>query len=256
MRAPKRLLCLALAAAVSVQLAAPGPALAEQAGLTDAQVKERLAYIETALDAGKPRAETWYYFWLFGDSTAALVSGMLAGSHWYDKNYEGPEPVPDREGAEGALVFGATFALGACFLLFDPFDPALAPEKLKAVQADTPEERRAKLARAEELLRDCARRERRGRSLTNHLLTLGTNAAAAVAVKGVFHQSWTKALTTMAVGEAFSLLSIFSQPTRASRDLANYEAKYLKSGAVPPPPPERKWTLGIGPGVLSLRYEF
>jgi len=136
-RAQKRIVCVALVAAL-LGVTLPKPVSAQQAGLSDDQVKERLAYIETALAAGKPRAETWYYFWLFGDSAAALVTGMVAGSHWYDTKYEGPEPVPDREGAEGVLVFGATFALGACFLLFDPFQPAFAPDTLKAVPGRRP----------------------------------------------------------------------------------------------------------------------
>jgi hypothetical protein len=254
---PKRLLSVTLAAAFVLQVTAPRPALAQQAALSDEQVKERLAFIETALDGGRRRAETWYYFWLGGYSAGALALGMVAASNWYDMNFEGPEPVPDREAAEGLLVFSASFALGAGMLLIDPFLPAFAPGKLKAVPDGTPDERRAKLERAETLLRDCARRERRGRSLTTHLLNLGTNAASALVTKAVFHQTWKNALTTMAIGEAISLVSIYSQPMRASRDLAGYEAKYLgKAGTVAPAPPERKWTLGLGLGVVSFRYEF
>lgn len=252
-----RLLCFGIIAAFVLQVGSPVPALAQQAALSDEQVKERLAFIETALNGGRPRAETWYYGWVGAYSAGALVTGMLAGSHWYDTKFEGPETVPDREAAEGMLVTGVTFALGAGALLLDPFVPAFAPHELRALPENNPEERRAKLERAEKLLRDGARREKRGRSLATHLLNLGTNAAAAVVTKGVFHQSWGNALTTLALGEAVSLANIFSQPMRASRDLANYEARYLgKPGTGEPVGSERKWTLSVGPGGFTFRYEF
>ena len=44
-------------AAFLLWIPASGPALAQQARLSDDQVKERLAFIERALDAGTPRAE-------------------------------------------------------------------------------------------------------------------------------------------------------------------------------------------------------
>ncbi len=253
----ERLMCSVVAIAFLLQILLPGPAQAQQATLTDEQVKERLAFIETSLHAGRPRAETWYYGWVGAYSAGALVTGMLAGSHWYDTKFEGPEQVPDREAAEGMLVTGVTFALGAGALLLDPFDPAFAPAELRKVPDGTTEERRAKLERAESVLRECARREKRGRSLTTHLLNLGTNAAAAVVTKAVFHQSWGNALSTFALGEAISLANIFSQPMRASRDLASYEAKYLgKTGDGNPSPSEPRWTLGFGLGTVTFRYEF
>ncbi len=253
-----RSLCAALVIAFVLQLVPSGTARAQEtATLPDDQVKERLNYIETALRAGQPRAGTWYYGWIAAFSVGAVAGGILAGSHWTDKNIETGETVPDREFAEGMLVGGATFVLGVGALLIDPFTPATAPKKLGRLPGNTVEERRAKLQQAEELLRKCARRETSGRSLKTHLMNIGGNVAAGIVTKTVFHQSWGNALISFASGEAVSLINIFTQPMRATRDLSEYEAKYLgQKGVSVPAPQERKWTVSVWPGGLTFRLEF
>ena len=226
-------------------------AYAQGTALSDEQVKQRLGLITGALEAGQPRAKTWSYGWLAAYSAGAIAGGVLAGTHWADEKIEGTETVPDREFAEGMLVGGGTFALGVAGFLLDPFVPATAARKLRSLPETTSLERTAKLKRAEELLRECARREKRGRSLTTHMLNLGVNAAAAIVTKVAFDQSWGNALITFVSGEAVSLLNIFTQPMRATRDLKAYE-----SGSASPAPAERKWSLGIWPGGLSFRLQF
>jgi hypothetical protein len=232
-------------------------AYAQEASPSDEQVKARLTFITGALNAGQPRAGTWTYGWLAAYSVGAVAGGILAGSHWADKKLEGSEMVPDREFAEGMLVGGATFALGVGGMLIDPFVPATAARKLRPLPEGTPMERLAKLRRAEELLRRCARREKDGRSLRTHLMNVGVNAAAGIVTKVAFHQSWGNALITFATGEAVSLLNIFSQPMRATRDLKKYEAGYPgNDGASAPAQPERIWSLGVWPGGLSFQLKF
>jgi hypothetical protein len=252
-----RLSYTGIVAALVLQVLSPPPALAQQAALSDEQVKERLGFIQNALKSGQPRAETWYYGWLGGYSMGTLVPGMLGAAHWNDTKLEGSETVPDQKFAQDMVITSATFAMGAIGLLIDPFTPALAVDELRAAPETTAEERRAKLERAEKALRDCAKREIRGRGLTNHLLNIGVNAAAGVVTSVAFDRPWTDGLTTFAIGEAISLLTIFTQPMRATSDLKVYEAKYLgKAGSAMPAPPERKWTLAVGPGMFTFRYEF
>lgn len=257
-RLSHRLFCSGLVIALILQFVPSGVARAqENAALSDEQVKERLNYIEGVLKAGQPRAGTWYYGWIGAYSVGAVVGGVLAASHWTDTKIEGGETVPDKEYAEGMLVGASTFVFGVVALVIDPFTPATAPKKLGRLPGNTADERRAKLQQAEELLRKCARREVSGRSLTTHLLNIGGNAAAALVTKAVFHQSWTNALISFASGEAISLVNIYTQPMRATRDLKDYEAKYLgKQGASALAPQERKWTLSAWPGGLTFRLEF
>jgi hypothetical protein len=196
--------------------------------LTDGQVKERLRFIENALNSAQPRAKTWWYGWIAGYSAGAAVMGTLAAVHWKDtkRDAETGQDVPDRGFAEDMLVGGATFALGVGGLLIDPFVPAYGPNELSALPENTAEESRVKLRRAEELLRECAKREREGRGWLTHLLNLGANAAAGLVTVLAFDRPWSDGLLTFATGEAVSLLNIYTQPRRAVRDLENYEIRY------------------------------
>jgi hypothetical protein len=231
------------------------------AGISDDQVKERLAFIEKALNEGRPRARTWWYGWLAGYGAATVAQWGLSIAHWNDvkpaDDSPGAAKVHDREFAQDMLVGGATTALGVGGLLIDAFRPAGGAGALGSLPEGTPEERRAKLERAEERLRRCAERERSGRGWTTHLLNLGANAAAGVVTAAAFKRPWTDGLTTFAIGEAVSLFNIFSQPRRAVRDWRDYQTRYPGgTGAAVPEPADSRWTLGVSPGGLSLSYEW
>jgi hypothetical protein len=252
-----RLFYSGLVIALALQLVTTGAARAQETAPSDGQVKARLAFITGALNAGQPGAKRWWYGWIAGYSAGAVTMGVLAGAHWNDTELVGGIPVRDRGFAEDMLVGSATFALGVAGLLIDPFVPATAGRKLQPLPEATPMERLAKLRRAEELLRQCARREKDGRSLKTHLMNAGVNAAAGVVTAAAFKRPWTDGLITFATGEAVSLLNIFSQPLRATRDLKRYEAGYPgNDGASRPVQSERKWSLGVWPGGLSFRLQF
>jgi hypothetical protein len=231
----------------------------ETRALSDEQVKERLAFIENALYSGQSRAKTWWYGWLAGYSAGAVVMGTLAAVHWDDTKSDPQtgQVVQDRGFAEDMLVGGATFALGVGGLLIDPFDPAYGPNELRAMPESTVEECRLKLERAEELLRECARREKDGRGWLTHLLNLGVNAAAGLVTVLAFDRSWSDGLITFATGEAVSLLNIYTQPRRAARDLENYEIKYRgKQGAYLRTTGESRFYCHLSPRGLSLGLRF
>ena len=122
---------------------------------------------------------------------------------------------------------------------------------------ETPEERRLKLQKAEELLRECARREREGRGWLTHLLNLGVNAAAGLVTVLAFNRPWSDGLLTFASGEAVSLVNIYTQPCRAISDLNDYEIRYLgKQGAYIEPPGEHGLYFSPYPGGFCLGVRF
>ncbi|HSA96077.1 MAG TPA: hypothetical protein VLJ16_08500 [Acidobacteriota bacterium] len=242
---------------LSIGLVSGVVAQAQQAALTDDQVKERLGFITGALEAGQPRARTWLYGWLGAYSAGAATMGVLAATNWKsepDIQTFAPVPPVDNSFAQDMLVGSGTFALGVVGLVMDPFTPATAAKKLRALPGTTDAERSAKLKRAEELLRECARRERSGRGLTTHLLNAGVNAAAGVVTVAAFDRPFADGLVTFAVGEAVSLLNIFTQPMRATRDLKKYEAGYPM--AATPAAPRVTWSLGVRPGGFAFSLQF
>jgi hypothetical protein len=230
---------------------------AQEASLSDEQVKARLAFITKALEDGQPGARRWWYGWIAAYSAGAATMGILAATSWKsepDIQTFAPVPPIDNSFAQDMLVGGATFALGVVGLTIDPFSPATAAKKLRPLPETTELERQAKLKRAEELLRQCARREKAGRSLTTHALNAGVNAAAGVVTVVAFDRPATDGLITFAIGEAVSLLNIFTQPMRATRDLKKYQAGYPAAAAAAAP--RASWSLSVWPGGVGLRVAF
>jgi len=240
-----------LGAALALTAALTGGVLAQEtADLSDEQVKERLGFLENALISAQPRAKLWWYGWIAGFSTAAAVQGGLAVANW-DKTGD------DKDFAEDMLVGGATCAIGAAGQLIFPFVPAYGPKALPAMPEGTPEERQAKLVKTEELLRQCAKKEKEGRGWLTHGLNLGVNVTAGLVTVLAFDRPWSDGLVTFAVSESISLLNIFSQPTRARRDLKNYEIRfqgkpgvYREAGATP------IWNFSIFPGGIHIGLKF
>jgi len=236
---------LALAAAFAGGLFAQ-----ETAGLSDDQVKERLGFLENALESAQPRAKLWWYGWIAGYSAAALVQGGLAAANWNKED-------GDNAFAEDMLVSGVTCALGSAGLLISPFVPAYGPAALRPLPEGTPEERRAKLVKAEALLRECAEREKKGRGWLTHGLNLGVNVAAGLVTVFAFDRPWTDGLLTLAVNETVSLLNIFSQPRRAQKDLESYRFRYLGGpgefhGTAAGP----TWNFSVYPGGIRIGVKF
>lgn len=244
--------------AVVLAILSMAGAYAQQvASIPDDQVKERLSFVEKALDAGQPRARTWWYGWIAAYSAGTAVQWGFCLGHWNDTkaaNAPNAPRVQDRKFAQDMLVGGATTALGVGGLLIDPFLPAFGSRDLKAQPEGTAEERLAKLQKAEDLLRRCAQREKDGQGWTTHLLNLGVNAAAGVVTAAAFKRPWTDGLITFATSEAVSLINIYTQPRRAIHDWRDYEAKYLgqKGEESPEVSPERRWTFGFFPGGFSV----
>lgn len=249
----KRLTCIAMVVLLSGLTAAA----AQTAALSDEQVKDRLAFIANALEGGQPRARTWWYGWIGAYSAGAVTMGILSATSWKKAPDVSIDPIPeiDNSFAQDMLVGSATFALGVAGLVMDPFSPATASRKLKPLPETTVPERAAKLKRAEELLRECARREKSGRSLTTHVLNAGVNAAAGIVTAAAFKRPWTDGLVTFATGEAVSLLNIFTQPMRATRDLKKYQAGYPAAAAAIAAP-RASWSLSVWPGGLGFRLQF
>ncbi len=233
-------------------------AFAQDATLSDEQVQKRLTFVTNALQEGQPAARRWWYGWIAGYSAGAATMGIVAATSWKTQPdlvwFALIPPEVDNSTAQDMLVGAGTFALGVVGLVIDPFTPATAAKKLRALPETSPLERQAKLQRAEELLRKCAKRERSGRGLTTHLLNAGVNAAAGVVTVAAFDRPATDGLITFAIGEAVSLLNIFTQPMKAVRDLKTYEAGF--AAGEPSPRPKAAWSLGFFPGGLSFRLSF
>lgn len=226
---------LALASAVTAQTATP---------MGDAEVTARLAYLEGALEGGRHAADLWSRGWLAGYAVAA--GGQLAA-----RSSSG-----DEEQRQDLTVGAATSALGVAGLAVFPVEAGRFARRLRAEPADTPEARRAKLAVAERFLREAAAQEATGRSWKAHAASAAVNLAAGLVIWKHYDRPARDGLLTFAVGQLVSEVQIFTQPTRARRDLRNYESRSDFSPPVATGRLRPDWYVGAAPGGLVVGVRF
>ncbi len=228
------------------------PAFAGQVpSIPDDQVQARLDYIQKALAAGQPHARLWFYGWMGGYGVTSAGMLIYSFANWSDVKTVSGKHLP-----QDAFIGGIGTLIGAGTVLLRPFVPAFALGKLNPLPDGTPEERLAKLQRAEDLLQRAAKREKYTRSAMNHVVKLGINAAGSIAGTLIYKRKWTDALLGFGLSSCVSLIHIYSQPTRAIHDWESYEATYLTGGGTAPLPrpeiPATEWTLSGFPGGFSL----
>jgi hypothetical protein len=215
----------------------------EVVSLTDVEVSNRLAYIESALDAGRPAANLWWYGWMAG--YGAATAGQLAVRSSTDNEKQ----------RQDMLVGAYTTAFGAAGQLIFPLEAGRFSARLKGLPGATPEARRAKLAAAEELLRTGAAQERLGRSWQPHALAAAVNLGAGLVIWRRYDRPARDGLLTFAIGQIISEVQIFTQPMRAVRDLREYERRsdFDRTSALRP---ERTWYVSAIPGGLVVGCSF
>ncbi|MFO0761557.1 MAG: hypothetical protein U0359_34070 [Byssovorax sp.] len=206
-----------LAAALLAPSLAAAPARAEPprpapAARSDAEVEKRLAFLNDRLMRATPAATRWWYGWYGGWTALTLIqAGMAFG-------------VSDAGLRKDAAVGAAFSSLGVLpFGLFS-FTPLHAAAALRALPESTPEARRIKLARAEHLLEKSAEDETLGRSFLPHAAGGAASLAACLTVVLAYKRPLFSGLFQLLGGVVLNEAQIFTQPTAAIHDLADYRA--------------------------------
>ena len=218
--------------------------LSAQDEIPDSIVRERIQNIQQMLEKGKPTAKIWWNGWLYGYSAVTVVQSAVAMTNHNLKTRQ--------DMAIGAV----TTLIGAAGQLLMPMVPVNAPEKLAFIPGDTPEERNAKLKKAEELFLASAKREKAGRSWTMHAASGAVNLGSGLVTWLGFDRSLSAGLWNFALNTAITEAQIWTQPTRAIKDYKKYCEKY-KNGL-----PQALYKAKPGlfvhafPGGLSLRLSF
>jgi len=212
--------------------------------LTDPQITERLQRIEQMLEQGKSAANLWWDGWLIGYGTATATQAAVG-------------LTSDDRGTKQDMYLGAaTTFLGVMGQVIAPMTPSSALDQLAAMPASTPEERKVKLQRAEQWLKDSAVREKSGRSWQTHAITGGVNLCSGLVVWLGFKRSVWEGAGNFLLNTAITELQIWTQPTRAIRDYENY-CKQHKGGQSYGHAGERpRLDIAIYPGRLVLNFNF
>lgn len=202
----RRPLGFAAATAIALQLGAPRGALAGEPASprADAVAIARLARLERVLEADQGAARTWRTSWLVAYGGLTLTQGV------------GAVALEERGPAIDLAVGAVKSGLGFASVVLRPWSPASAADRLRALPASTPAERRVKLREAERLLAEAAEDEARGvgwlARVAGNLVNLGGMTYLFLA-HGRYVSGWMSLPTGLLVGE----LQLRTQPVGALR---------------------------------------
>ncbi|HVZ33950.1 MAG TPA: hypothetical protein VG963_16095, partial [Polyangiaceae bacterium] len=259
--APLRIVGLCLIGALSLSTVQPVhaddsvPTCAAGAEPSDQEVGERLSWIERRLRAGAPYAMAWWGGWL-GFATGEAVYSWLRFAD-----------TRDRLDRDVWLVSGVGSILWVGQLLLFPMRAAYAPLRMRRLPRGTPAERRASLAKAEELLASAAKAERESLHWSEHVLDMAwaVGSSAYILGRNWRHEPHARVLKVTGVEFILTVLlseaPILSTPRKAMRDLGRYHEAgcgdaRTASRRAPHAVQAPSWQLGLAGTGLSLTLRF
>jgi hypothetical protein len=220
------------------------PALPEE--VADEQVGERLRFLHDRLEADRAHGQAWQRGWPALYAVGAVWSFSRAAD----------TAVPSHRTDQ--LISGALSVVGIVDLLVPNFTHAQeGADELRGLPEGTPAERRAKLGRAEALLRRNAAESARRHDVLRHLFTVAVPLASGLFI-GLYYDDWEQAALSTSVAIAVGEATIWTQPWAAADDLAEYERRF--GGPVPAVSPASAggptWRLLPTPAGAWLLVEF
>jgi hypothetical protein len=218
--------------------------LSAQDEIPDSVIMERIHLIEQMLARSKPGVERWWIGWLGAYGVATIGQGAVA----LTSNNESLR--------EDMYLGAATTLLGVAGQLLTPLLPPYKTDRLAKITEDTHEARLQKLKNAEELLKECARREKSGRSWQMHAVTGAVNLCGGLIVWHGFKRNVWAGVQNFALNTIITEAQIWTQPTRAVKDYRNYCKMYIDGEKPGAPKPNAKWLISAGPGMVSLKVVF
>jgi hypothetical protein len=220
-----RALCFTLGV-VAPLLAAGGPAraqmpvfdlsLPEVAEIAtaddDAEVRERLRFLEERLEAVQGAGQVWHWTW-FGIHGAGIAAGVAELAI-----------ADDADGRVAGLVNAGKSVVGIGRILYDPLPARLGADPVRALPDATPAQRQVRLRLAEALLEESAERAERKYTPWPHLGNALINLVGGGIIWGL--GDWRDAAISTGLGLALGEVRIWTLPTQPARDLDDYRARF------------------------------
>jgi hypothetical protein len=205
---------IGIALIAQVLVAASGhaaePAPADQASLSDAQIDQRIQFLEQRLDDSKTHGQIWFWSWLAINSGSMVGNGIVAGTrseHDDQVNY-----------ATGAVLG----AIGVADQFLRPLEARYGADPIRRLPEATREQKLAKLRAAEDQLRRNALRAE-GR---HQVLPYAGNAGLAL-VAGLVVGLWGEQGAGIETGISTLIggaINILTEPGRPEQDWQSYLA--------------------------------
>lgn len=208
------------------------------------EVSLRLEIAEGLLARQRAYASLWWRGWLSFYTVGLVVQGTRA-------TFE-----DDRSDRADLIISVVKAAGGIARYAAQPYLGIEGPEAIGPLPAGTLAQRRARLARAEEILRQNAIYTDERRVWWAHLLNIGINAAGGFIVAFAFDDPETGFLSA-GIGAAVGEVSLLTQPWQADDDWEDYR-RYFSTAREPGEVvrlPERPPKLTVTPGPFGGTLE-
>jgi len=177
--------------------------------ISNAELEQRLKFIETRLARQSPNARVWQHGWTGFHAASAVVQGVLAVD-------------ADDSDDEVNYLVGAVKSTGALAqMLIRPLPAVQSATRFQALPSRSREERIHKVAQGEALLHENADHAATRTSWKRHLIGVGANLFGGVAIAAFGDSS--DAVTSTLLGIAVSETNIWTEPSRAVNDLEDYQ---------------------------------
>lgn len=206
--------------------------------LSEEDMERRLAFIEGRLNEGRNSARYWQYGWSGFFAASAAVQGYAAID------------TDDGDDEVNYAVGAIKSAGGLTLMLLRPLPAVKGAAPLQDMPTNTPDQKAARLKAAGGLLNTNARRAQERKSWIRHLTGIAVNlvGSAVIAAVGDTDDAVISGLTGIAINQA----NIWSQPSRAIDDRADYEREFPKASAAN----EVDWQLTPIAGGLGVTIRF
>jgi hypothetical protein len=206
----------------------------------DPDTEARLEFIESRLDEGQKYEQWWWRSWL-----AVYSIGFV---------YKTVEGATTRDGSNAAADYftAGKSALGILDLTLRPHVGRHGAAPMRAIPKTTAQYCAERLALAEKSMQQASDQSHMRWSWKRHLSSLVLNLGVAVAIDEGFGDEGT-AWRDFGVSEASAELSIWTHPTRAYDDYADYRSKFDRIPAAMAPSTLR---FAASPRGLGLVWKF
>jgi len=206
--------------------------------LSEAELDERIAFIEERLDAGEKHAKYWQWGW-----TGAYASGIAIGT---------AQAAATNSGKNRAdyITTAVKATIGTTRLLFWRHPGRNGADEIdERLFGNTRSAKERRLQRGEEILQAVAKKAEERWNWKAHAGNVGLNLVGAGFILGFGHAS--DAAESFGVGVAVGTAHILSAPKRGTQDLDEYAMRFgMKTG--------KRWDWSLTPtlGGAALNVTF
>jgi hypothetical protein len=206
--------------------------------LSEEDMAQRLRFIEERLNEGRQPARYWQYGWSGFFAASAAVQSYAALD------------TDDGDDEVNYAVGAVKSAAGLTLMLLRPLPAVKGAAPPQAMPANTPYRKATRFKAAEDLLHTNARRARERKSWIRHLTGIAVNlvGSAVIASFGDMDDAVISGLTGIAINQA----NIWTQPSRAIDDLADYGRAFPAGSTTN----EAAWHLTPISGGLGVTIRF